>query len=139
VPSESPVSPVQPVHPANKNSSKSQLPDVQEEPLEREEEDCTAIPDYQEPESGLYDCLCMLADIMLLVFCADFSQQATSRVDTATSLLKVRQSTRTCRAISTTISAFSVMATSTGVLDRRRGVMGRTLAFRAGAPGLARG
>ncbi|KAK4445913.1 hypothetical protein QBC34DRAFT_154043 [Podospora aff. communis PSN243] len=53
----SPVQPVHPVHPTNK-TSKSQLPDVQEEPLEREEEDYTVIPDYREPGPGLYDCLC---------------------------------------------------------------------------------
>ncbi|KAK0611877.1 hypothetical protein B0T14DRAFT_440198 [Immersiella caudata] len=56
VSSESLVSPVQPAHPPNKNS-KTQLPDVQEEPLEREE-DYTVIPDYHEPDPRLYDCLC---------------------------------------------------------------------------------
>ncbi|KAK0649573.1 hypothetical protein B0T16DRAFT_324818 [Cercophora newfieldiana] len=58
VSSESLASPVQPAHPTNKNSKSSQLPDVQEEPLEREEEDYTVIPDYREPGPGLYDCLC---------------------------------------------------------------------------------
>lgn len=58
-PSESPASPAQPPHGANK--SKSQLPDVQEDPSEREEEDNTVIADYSDPGPGLYDCLCMLS------------------------------------------------------------------------------
>lgn len=53
--------------------TKSPLPDVQEEPLEREEEDHTVVPDQtdasrieityrddDEGEFGLYDCLCKL-------------------------------------------------------------------------------
>ncbi|KAK0630509.1 hypothetical protein B0T17DRAFT_590000 [Bombardia bombarda] len=60
--SESPASPMQP--PAHNNnskaSSKSQLPDVQEDPLEREEdEDTTPVPGYGDSEFGLYDCLCV--------------------------------------------------------------------------------
>ncbi|KAK0724408.1 hypothetical protein B0H67DRAFT_481015 [Lasiosphaeris hirsuta] len=53
----SPTSPAQPQH-ANKNS-KSQLPDVQEDPLEREDEDNTVMPySVSDREFGLYDCLC---------------------------------------------------------------------------------
>ncbi|KAK1760066.1 hypothetical protein QBC47DRAFT_291275 [Echria macrotheca] len=55
--SDSPSSPSQPTHTAGKNS-KSQLPDVQEDPSEREEEDHTVVPDCLGPETGLYDCLC---------------------------------------------------------------------------------
>ncbi|KAK1834001.1 hypothetical protein QBC39DRAFT_344894 [Podospora conica] len=51
--SESPASPTQPTHPTNK--SKSQLPDVQEDPLEREEDDTIVADDA----TGLYDCLCV--------------------------------------------------------------------------------
>jgi len=71
VSSDSPASPAQSVHPTNK-SSKSQLPDVQEEPLEREEEDATVLPDYREPRPGLYDCLCMSTSVasFLLCFCS---------------------------------------------------------------------
>lgn len=52
VSSESPASPIQPTHPTNK--SKSQLPDVQEDPLERDEDDTIVADD----STGLYDCLC---------------------------------------------------------------------------------
>ena len=55
VSSESPVSPTQPTHPTNK--SKSQLPDVQEDPLERDEDDTIVADDA----TGLYDCLCKYA------------------------------------------------------------------------------
>ncbi|KAK4107192.1 hypothetical protein N656DRAFT_793345 [Canariomyces notabilis] len=57
--SESPASPgpvPQPPH-VNK-TTKPQLPDVQEEPLEREEEGTIAMPDFSDHEAGLYDCLC---------------------------------------------------------------------------------
>lgn len=56
--SDSPLSPLPALPTNNKSGSKSQLPDVQEDPLEREDEDFTVIPDYREPEPGLYDCLC---------------------------------------------------------------------------------
>lgn len=57
--SESPTSPPpapQPLH-GNKNS-KSPLPDVQEEPPEREEEDGIAASEHSDDEFNLYDCLC---------------------------------------------------------------------------------
>lgn len=54
--SESPESPTPQLH-ANK-PNKSPLPDVQEDPLEREDEDLTALPDHSDREFGLYDCLC---------------------------------------------------------------------------------
>lgn len=50
--SESPASPIQPTHPTNK--SESRLPDVQEDPLERDEDDTIVADD----STGLYDCLC---------------------------------------------------------------------------------
>ncbi|KAK3385671.1 hypothetical protein B0H63DRAFT_186394 [Podospora didyma] len=55
--SDSPASPSQPVH-ASKTNSKTQLPDVQEDPLEREEEDITLVPEHIDHQFGLYDCLC---------------------------------------------------------------------------------
>lgn len=53
--SDSPASPTQGAH-ANNKSGKRPLPDVQEDPLEREEEEVTEVPSHY----GLYDCLCML-------------------------------------------------------------------------------
>ena len=55
--SDSPASPSQPTLAVTK-TSKSQLPDVQEDPLEREEEDNTVVPGFCEVGTGLYDCLC---------------------------------------------------------------------------------
>jgi len=50
--SDSPASPTQATHPSK--PSKRQLPDVQEDPLEREEEGPAVTPE----ERHLYDCLC---------------------------------------------------------------------------------
>lgn len=50
--SDSPASPSQLAH--STKSGKRQLPDVQEDPSEREEEESTLVPD----SSGLYNCLC---------------------------------------------------------------------------------
>ena len=53
---ESPASPAQAVHPGK---NMSHLPDVQEDPSERDE-DNTLIPDHNDSQFGLYDCLCEL-------------------------------------------------------------------------------
>ncbi|KAK3317342.1 hypothetical protein B0T19DRAFT_290095 [Cercophora scortea] len=53
---ETPSSPTQTAH-ASKNT-KPQLPDVQEDPLERDEESTAIIPEINGYEFGLYDCLC---------------------------------------------------------------------------------
>jgi hypothetical protein len=137
VSSESLVSPVQPAHPTNKNS-KTQLPDVQEEPLEREEEDYTVIPDYHEPDPRLYDCLCKATAAVAFHRVLTLNQ-ATSRVDTAASSLRARQSTPTWLATSTTTLASSATATSQVALGKRRDGTGPTPVSRVGAPGSARG
>ncbi|KAL2022161.1 hypothetical protein VTK56DRAFT_5990 [Thermocarpiscus australiensis] len=55
--SNSPASPL-PLPQLNK-TSKSPLPDVKEDPLEREEEEeSTAVPEHSDREFDLYDCLC---------------------------------------------------------------------------------
>ncbi|KAK4161709.1 hypothetical protein QBC43DRAFT_346413 [Cladorrhinum sp. PSN259] len=53
---ESPASPTQPSHVSNK-PAKSPLPDVQEDPLEREDDENTLILNGDH-DLGLYDCLC---------------------------------------------------------------------------------
>jgi hypothetical protein len=55
---DSPASPTQPLHVSR--NSKSPLPDVQEEPLEREGDDVTAVVNDGYHDFGLYDCLCKL-------------------------------------------------------------------------------
>jgi hypothetical protein len=55
--SDSPSSPTQSLHASR--PSKSQLPDVQEEPLEREEEGPATPPKHNDREFGFHDyCLC---------------------------------------------------------------------------------
>lgn len=56
---QSPASPPPVPHPPHSNNtSKPQLPDVQEEPVEREDEDSTAALQHFDHDYSLYDCLC---------------------------------------------------------------------------------
>lgn len=54
---EIPTSPAPPAHPSK---NLSHLPDVQEDPSERED-DVAMVADHEVAEFGLYDCLCELA------------------------------------------------------------------------------
>ena len=56
--SDSPISPTESLHASR--PGKSQLPDVEEEPLEKEEEEPAALPRHGDRDFGFPDyCLCM--------------------------------------------------------------------------------